>query len=528
MARLPTVGGDDGNWGIILNDYLGVAHNADGTLKAEATIDSAVQQVNGKSGPNVTLTATDVGAIDDSTVVHTTGNESVGGIKTFVASPIVPTPSSNTQAANKAYVDGKAGAPDATTSSKGIVQLAGDLAGTATNPTVPGLAGKVNTTTTVNGHALSANVTVTKSDVGLGNVDNTSDANKPISTATQTALNAKADLVGGVLPTSQIPALALTNVVTVASQAAMLALSTSTVQPGDIAVRTDGAGTFVLTAADPSVLSNWTRLNSPTDTVESVNGQTGSIVLAAADVGALPVTGGTVAGPIAMDGHALSDLADPQTDQDAVTKAYVDTAVPTTPADIGAATAAQGAKADTAVQPDDLATVATTGSYTDLTNKPTIPDSADDIGAVPTTRTVNGKALSADVTLSASDVSAVPTSRTVNGHALSGNVNVTAADVSNIEFNSQLGNYTPVSGDKGKLIMMTSDGANTLTVPASVFAPGDMFHVQQRGDGQTTIAAGANMVLQADPGLKIAAKYGAVTVVFLDTAMATVIGRLAA
>lgn len=35
-------------------------------------------------------------------------------------------------------------------------------------------------------------VVLTKSDVGLGNVDNTSDANKPISTATQTALNGKA------------------------------------------------------------------------------------------------------------------------------------------------------------------------------------------------------------------------------------------------------------------------------------------------------------------------------------------------
>ena len=34
------------------------------------------------------------------------------------------------------------------------------------------LAGKVSTTTTVNGHALSANVTVTKSDVGLGSVEN--------------------------------------------------------------------------------------------------------------------------------------------------------------------------------------------------------------------------------------------------------------------------------------------------------------------------------------------------------------------
>ena len=35
--------------------------------------------------------------------------------------------------------------------------------------------------------------TVTKEDVGLGNVDNTSDLDKPISTATQTALNAKLD-----------------------------------------------------------------------------------------------------------------------------------------------------------------------------------------------------------------------------------------------------------------------------------------------------------------------------------------------
>lgn len=34
---------------------------------------------------------------------------------------------------------------------------------------------------------------VTKAQVGLGNVDNTSDANKPISNATQTALNKKAD-----------------------------------------------------------------------------------------------------------------------------------------------------------------------------------------------------------------------------------------------------------------------------------------------------------------------------------------------
>lgn len=42
----------------------------------------------------------------------------------------------------------------------------------------------------------TGHVTLAKADVGLGNVDNTSDANKPVSSAQQTALNAKASLTG--------------------------------------------------------------------------------------------------------------------------------------------------------------------------------------------------------------------------------------------------------------------------------------------------------------------------------------------
>lgn len=49
-----------------------------------------------------------------------------------------------------------------------------------------------NTVVSVNG--ASGVVVLTKNDIGLGNADNTSDANKPISTATQTALNAKVAL----------------------------------------------------------------------------------------------------------------------------------------------------------------------------------------------------------------------------------------------------------------------------------------------------------------------------------------------
>ena len=86
-----------------------------------------------------------------------------------------------------------------------------------------------------------------------------------------------------------------------------------------------------------------------------------------------------------------------------------------------------------------LATVATSGSYNDLTNQPTIPEGVEkttttpkmdgtaaigsetkfaagdhvhptDTSRVPTTRTVNGHALSSDITITASDVSAIPTS----------------------------------------------------------------------------------------------------------------------
>jgi hypothetical protein len=65
---------------------------------------------------------------------------------------------------------------------------------TGTNTGDQDLSGLVPKTTTVNGHALSGNVSVTASDVGLGNANNTTDANKPVSTAQQTALNLKANL----------------------------------------------------------------------------------------------------------------------------------------------------------------------------------------------------------------------------------------------------------------------------------------------------------------------------------------------
>lgn len=36
MARLPQVGSDDNTWGEVLNEFLEVSHNADGTIKDQA------------------------------------------------------------------------------------------------------------------------------------------------------------------------------------------------------------------------------------------------------------------------------------------------------------------------------------------------------------------------------------------------------------------------------------------------------------------------------------------------------------
>lgn len=104
------------------------------------------------------------------------------------------------------------------------------------------------------------------------------------------ALAAKADLSGpgGTVPSSQLPALAFTSAQAVANRAAMLALSTVSVQPGDVVVITATAdkGSYMLNASDPSVFSNWVKLVAPDDVVSSVNGLTGTVVLAASDVGA--------------------------------------------------------------------------------------------------------------------------------------------------------------------------------------------------------------------------------------------------
>lgn len=194
-------------------------------------------------------------------------------------------------------------------------------------------------------------VVLNKSDIGLGNVDNTSDANKPVSTATQTALNGKEN----------------------SFSKGNLVAGTNVTLSGTLTNRLVGSGNVTINAAGGVSSVEWGDING-----------------------------------------TLSDQTDLQNALDD--------------------------KADTS----SLSTVATSGDYDDLTNKPSIPNSLDDLsgdsddisegstnlfltssertklsntsgtntgdqtlsglGGVPTTRTINGLDLSANRTLTQDNI----------------------------------------------------------------------------------------------------------------------------
>lgn len=165
----------------------------------------------------------------------------------------------------------------------------------------------------------------------------------------------KADLVGGVIPNSQLPSLAITEYLgDVADEAAMLATSG---QRGDWVTRQDTGTTFIQITDDGSLAGNWVEIATPTAPVSSVNGNTGTVVLDKTDIGlsnvdntsdldkpistatqsALDLKAAdadvlkkdgsvTLTGDLPAGGNTVTGLAAPLAGSDAATKAYVDSA----------------------------------------------------------------------------------------------------------------------------------------------------------------------------------------------------------
>lgn len=70
MARLPHPGGDNGDWGSILNDYLNQSHKADGTIKDGAVTASTIAQ-NSVTNAALTDNSVDERVITDGSITET-------------------------------------------------------------------------------------------------------------------------------------------------------------------------------------------------------------------------------------------------------------------------------------------------------------------------------------------------------------------------------------------------------------------------------------------------------------------------
>lgn len=296
MARLPEVGKDSGNWGQILNEFLTQSLNADGTVKndivgapqlrASSVTTSAISNgtitnakiangtlsedkfdtatlaklntagsgsiadgtiTNAKISTNAAIDQSKVAGLtaalsvkaDDSAVMHKAGNETITGVKNFTGT-LQSNGAALVVSTDSRLTDQRTPADNSVTTAK----LADE---SVTNAKIASDAAidqsKISGLSLAFGAKADISHTHTPSQVGLGNVDNTSDANKPISTAQAVAINAKLD-------TSAAPELIRDTIGT-----ALVAGANITITPNDNAdtitiAATTGSGSGTGYAAD--------------------------------------------------------------------------------------------------------------------------------------------------------------------------------------------------------------------------------------------------------------------------------------
>ena len=358
----------------------------------------------------------------------------------------------------------------------------------------------------------------------------------------------------GLVPVHHLPALSITTTQVVASQAAMLAL---TAQTGDVAVRTDVNKSFILTATPASTLGNWQELLTPTDSVLSVDGQTGAVNLSstyatvANAANKLPLAGGTMSGAIAMGTNKITGVGDPTNAQDVVTKYYLDNVVlapsnltgPITSVGNVTSIASQtgtGTKFVVDTSPTLVTPVLGVATATSI-NGTTIPTSktlvATDSTAyvVPSQTGNSGKYLTTNGTVSSWGTITSYSAPTIGSTSIASGATVTTiagltltAPVVNLATNAQAGSYTLALTDASDLVEMS--GGGTLTVPtnASVAFPvGTQITILQTGASQVTIG-GAGVTINGTPGLKLRAQWSAGTLIKRATDTWVLIGDLSA
>lgn len=311
-----------------------------------------------------------------------------------------------------------------------------------------------------------------KTSLALNNVDNTSDANKPISSATQTALDAKqATLVSG------------TNIKTVNN--------TSLLGSGNISISSAVAwGGVTGTLSNQTDLQ--TALDGKVDENTAITGATKTKITY--DAKGL-VTAGADA--------TTADIAD-STNRRYITDAQLVVVGNTSGTNTGDnATNSQysglaTSKQDTLVSGTNIKTVNST-SLLGSGNISVAPASGIDATAI------------ADGSVTSTEFQYI--------NSLTSNAQTQIDSKTNklITTNRQTASYTLVLSDADKLVEMNVGSANNLTIPLNssvAFSTGTQILLAQYGAGQTTIVATSGVTVRSNGGkLKLNAQYSGATLI---------------
>ena len=330
---------------------------------------------------------------------------------------------------------------------------------------------------------------VTKSHVGLGNVDNTTDANKPVSTATQTALDLKAPLASP----------ALTGTPTAPTATA----GTSTTQVATTAF----VGTAVsnLVAAAPGALDTLNELATALGNDASFSTTITNALALKAPLASPTFTGtvtlptGTVTSTMIFDGTILDT-------------------------DINASAAI--AQSKISGLSTSLSEKAPLASPT-FTGTVTIPSGASISGFAPLasptftgTSTVAAITASGLITASASGVAFTDGTQTLEGVP------------SRTPIIQKTASYTlSALTERDSLIEVASSSATTVTIPlnsAVAFPVGASIDILQTSTGQVTIAGDSGVTVNSTPGLKLRTQWSSATLFKRATNTWVVYGDLTA
>jgi hypothetical protein len=369
--------------------------------------------------------------------------------------------------------------------------------------------------------------TALKTALALNNVDNTSDANKAISSATQSALDAKqATLVSGTnIKTINSTSILGSGNISISSAVAWGGIT------GTLSTQTD-----LQTALDLKVDEN-TAITGATKTKITYDAK--GLVTAGADATTADIADSTNKRYVTdAQSTVIGNTSGTNTGDNATNSQYSGLAA--SKQDALGFTPENVANKSTSVTTDQASNtkypsvkavydwaVGLFATISQLTAKQDTLVSGTNI------KTIEGQSLlgSGNIDLAKSDVGLGNVDNTSDANKPVSTAQQTALDTKTnklIVANRQTASYTLVLSDADKLVEMNVGSANNLTVPASVFAAGNQILLAQYGAGQTTIVAGSGMTIRSNGGkLKLNTQYSGATLVFISSSEAYLFGDIA-